>query len=150
MRMFWLAVSGFAAVVSAPAILGSPAALAAPSPAVSAPIRFQEIHTRTLCLRLIPVERICADRPFNSGSSLEVAVADLNHDRIPDFTVRYRSFIDCGSHGCKTEIYMGGRNGSSQRLNLYLVTTGEIVTCWSGSSPGIAFTGRDQHCFPVS
>ena len=79
---------------------------------------------------------------------MEVALEDFDNDGFEDVAVRFRSLLECGSHGCHTQLYHA-RAGAFDLMDHNLVTDGPIARCRSGSIAGVAFPGRGRNfvCF---
>jgi hypothetical protein len=125
--------------------VGQPVALVGP------PAPFRRIQSPRDCQLTIPkLSRLCRDDWFTHASQLEVALADLDHDGREDVAVRFSSLIDCGSHGCRTELYQALQTGKFARTLDDLVTDGPIFRCRQGATKGVAFPirGAGFACFP--
>ena len=110
---------------------------------------FRSLPDRAACLRHLPqLQHVCTPDRLGRPYHMEVVIADLDRDRRRDVVIRYLSLLDCGSHGCATELYRGVAGRRLVKSQLNVVSTGAVLRCRRGSYLGIAFSGsRNRHCF---
>lgn len=112
------------------------------------PVQFQRLKSRHSCqLRIPKLRRLCQPKWFSTGAAIEVAVADFDNDGLEDVAVRFRSPLDCSSHGCQTQFYHAQR-GTLVRMGYNAPSDGPVVRCRNRSISGVAYTesGHNQVC----
>jgi hypothetical protein len=116
-------------------------------------LKFQDVRSRPVCLRIIPrLRNICQRWPFDERHHMQLLVADFDRDGRTDVMVRYQSLVSCGTHGCTIELYRGMRNGRFVDARLNVVSHGDVKRCRASGKPGVSFTTRGElrHCFAIS
>ena len=116
------------------------AAQAASAPLVAgAPILLARAQSLTECRRLVPdYTALCTLASFADGQ-MEIGRQDINRDGHLDLVVRRQSSLQCGSHGCSTEVYFR-RHGKYVRGDPPLISAGPIYRCRTSKSFGLQMT----------